>query len=339
MASSATKIQIEDLGDYNIMFIENPNLEEQLRRIDDKIQKAEADGSDIEIRDALIEKGDLYLNHRDHINHRANYLKAIEKTVGSSKKLELYLTVLNSYYVTDDIPKFIEVLAICKVLNDEGGDWEKKNKLHVYEGILMIIKRDLTAAANLFLSSVNTFNAPEIISFETLVRYAAVLGMVSLSRKEVKERLIGNSEVISVLNEDRLLNDFVFTIFDSNYQAFFPVILSLHGQLLETDRFLKVHRKFIVKRARIVIYSQYLESYKTVRLDKMARDFGVGLEFLDRELSDLIASKQLNCQIDKVNGVVESSRGDARMTMYHDIVRKGDNLIERMHKLSKFAQA
>ena len=71
----------------------------------------------------------------------------------------------------------------------------------------------------------------------------------------------------------------------------------------------------------------------------MARDFGVGIEFLDLELSELISARYLTCQIDKVNGIVESSRGDARMNMYHDIVKKGDALIERMHKLSKFAQA
>ena len=321
------------------MYIENPSFEEQMKKIEEKIAKGEADGSDIEIRDGFVEKGDLYLSNGDHENFRAFYLKAIEKTVGTTKKLELYLAVLNSYFVTDNIHKFVELLATCKILNDEGGDWEKKNKLNVYEGILCLIKRDFSGAAALFLSSVNTFNAPEILPFETLVSYAAVLSLVSLPRHEVKEKLIMNSEVISVLNEDKLLSEFVFTIYESRYSSFFQVLLQVNDCLLTTDRFLKTHSKYIVKRARIVIYSQYLESYKTVRLDKMAKDFQVSMEFMDLELSDLISGRHLSCQIDRVNGVVESARGDARMTMYHDIIKKGDALIERMHKLSKFAQA
>ncbi len=33
---------------------------------------------------------------------------------------------------------------------------------------------------------------------------------------------------------------------------------------------------------RIVIYSQFLESYKTVTLDNMAKAFGVSIDFIDK---------------------------------------------------------
>jgi len=33
---------------------------------------------------------------------------------------------------------------------------------------------------------------------------------------------------------------------------------------------------------RIVAYSQLLDSYRSVRLDSMAKDFGVSVEFLDK---------------------------------------------------------
>lgn len=67
---------------------------------------------------------------------------------------------------------------------------------------------------------------------------------------------------------------------------------------------------------RVVIYSQFLESYKTVTLESMANAFGVSVSFIDRELSELISSKRLNCKIDKVSGIVESERADKRNLLY-----------------------
>ena len=314
-------------------------MEEQLKKIDDKIAASEENGVDVEVRDALVEKAEVYLNFKDHPNYRAMLLKAIAKTAGSQKKLEFYLAVLNSHFIHDEMEEFARYLEICRGLNEEGGDWEKKNKLTVYEGLWKLMRRDLAGAAADLLSAVNTFNAPEVVSFEMLVSYAAMLSLLALPRREVKEKLVGNPEIISVLNENKVLSDFVFATFNSNYHQFFPALLKLDESFFQNDRFLKPHRQHLLKRARTVVYAQYLESYKTVRLDKMAQDFGVGVQFVDRELSELISAKQLLCQIDKVNGVVESSKADKRVETYEEILKRGDALIERMHRLAKYAQA
>ena len=68
-------------------------------------------------------------------------------------------------------------------MNQEGGDWEKKNKLAVYQGIMFIIERNLPKAAELFLSQVDTFNAPEVIKFDHLVYYGCILGIITLPRQ------------------------------------------------------------------------------------------------------------------------------------------------------------
>ena len=98
------------------------------------------------------------------------------------------------------------------------------------------------------------------------------------------------------------------------------------------------HKKYYLRHARAVVYGQYLESYKTVKLEKMARDFGVSTGFIDKELYQLIASRKLNCQIDKVSGVVESSKTDQRVNLFKDILRKGDNLVEKMYRVARTAQ-
>jgi 26S proteasome regulatory subunit N7 len=59
---------------------------------------------------------------------------------------------------------------------------------------------------------------------------------------------------------------------------------------------------------RLVAYRQYLESFKSVTIENMARAFGVTQEFLDSELSNFIYNGKINCKIDKVQGVIESNR-------------------------------
>ena len=53
---------------------------------------------------------------------------------------------------------------------------------------------------------------------------------------------------------------------------------------------------------------QFLESYKSVKLGSMAAAFGVGPDFMDQELAGFIAAGRLPAKIDKVAGVVETSR-------------------------------
>ena len=104
---------------------------------------------------------------------------------------------------------------------------------------------------------------------------------------------------------------------------------------------------------RILAYNQLLQSYRSLTLDSMARSFGVSTEFIDKyvhhvsrnalilisnitsELSRFIASGRLHCTIDKVNGVVETTRPAAKQSQYETVVRQGDILLSSVQRLSK----
>jgi len=73
---------------------------------------------------------------------------------------------------------------------------------------------------------------------------------------------------------------------------------------VKADKYLSLHYRYFMRETRIVIYSQFLESYKTVTLDTMAKEFGVSTEFIDREVASAIDIKRLNCKIDKVSGII-----------------------------------
>lgn len=82
---------------------------------------------------------------------------------------------------------------------EKGGDWERKNKLKVYEGIYKLIIRDFGGAAKLFVDVLPTFNATEVMDYETLVTYAVITGIISMDRQTIKKKILEASEVIVYL--------------------------------------------------------------------------------------------------------------------------------------------
>ncbi|CAL5393035.1 unnamed protein product [Camellia sinensis] len=90
-----------------------------------------------------------------------------------------------------------------------------------------------------------------------------------------------------------------------------------------------------MREVRTVVYSQFLESYESVTIEAMAKTFGVTVEFIDLELSRFIAVGKLHCKIDKVAGVLETNRPDAKNALYQATIKQGDFLLNRIQKLSR----
>jgi 26S proteasome regulatory subunit N7 len=67
----------------------------------------------------------------------------------------------------------------------------------------------------------------------------------------------------------------------------------------------------------------------------MANEFGVSVDFIDRELSELISARRLPCKIDKVEGIIETDPSDERNKHYKGTLKKGDHLLNQIQKLSR----
>lgn len=65
----------------------------------------------------------------------------------------------------------------------------------------------------------------------------------------------------------------------------------------------------------------------------MANSFGVTTAMLDHELSHFIASGRLSAKIDKVGDIVETVKSDKKNNQYHEVVKKGDVLLNQIQKL------
>ena len=74
-------------------------------------------------------------------------------------------------------------------LIDEGGDWDRRNRLKVYRGTYCMAVRDFKLAASLFLDTVATFTSYELMDYKTFVTYTVFCSMIALSRPDLREKV------------------------------------------------------------------------------------------------------------------------------------------------------
>jgi 26S proteasome regulatory subunit N7 len=83
----------------------------------------------------------------------------LKKTIEIGKKMDIAFLLIKIYLELNNIEKVKDNIDECHRLLEKGGDWERKNRLKVYEGIYKLIIRDFTGAAKLFVDVLPTFNA------------------------------------------------------------------------------------------------------------------------------------------------------------------------------------
>ncbi|KIW04164.1 uncharacterized protein PV09_04480 [Verruconis gallopava] len=132
------------------------------------------------------------------------------------------------------------------------------------------------------------------------------------------------------------LASLVNSLYAGNYRSFFVALGTVEERFLSQDRYLYEHRHWYVREMRLRGYQQLLQSYRVVGLRSMATDFGVSVEFLDKDLSNFIATDRVSCRIDRVNEIIETNRPDDKNKQYNDVLKQGDQLIT---KLQKYGQA
>ncbi|MBA0794539.1 hypothetical protein Gohar_018858 [Gossypium harknessii] len=308
--------------------------EEEIKKLDEKIADAEENLGESEVREAHLAKS-LYYIRIGEKEKALEQLKVTEsKTVAVGQKMDLvfYTLQIGLFYMDFDlISKSIDK---AKNLFEGGGDWERKNRLKVYEGLYCMSTRNFKKATNLFLDSISTFTTYELFPYDTFIFYTVLTSIISLDRVSLKQKVVDAPEILTVIGKIPHLSEFLNSLYDCQYKSFFLAFAGLTEQI-KLDRYLHPHFRFYMREVRTVVYSQFLESYKSVTIEAMAKAFGVTVEFIDMELSRFIAAGKLHCKIDKVAGVLETNRPDAKNALYQATIKQGDFLLNRIQKLSR----
>ena len=180
------------------------------------------------MRDAIVDKADFLKSEaRDYPEAEKVYREAYEKTGGASRKMEILFEILQMNIEKFDIDAIKKDVNQCKVLVDEGADWDKKNKLKIYEGIYCMMIRDLKTAAELLLSSVATFTATELIDYKTFVFYTVVTSMVTMDRKVIRKDVVHSPDILAVIRDIPNLKTFLESFFNCDYRTFYESFVEI----------------------------------------------------------------------------------------------------------------
>lgn len=307
--------------------------DEELAKLEEKIKDAQENLGDVEVRDGLLSKAEFFNRTGDKDKALEGYKVAFEKTVGVGGKMDNILSVIRIAFFFDDKELAKKEIARAHAELAKGGDWERRNKLKVYEGIHLMIGRQWKESATLFLEAMPTFTAVECVSMKDYVMYTVILSMVALDRAEIRKRVVHNPEILSVVEQVPHLKEFLDSFYNSKYKAFMEHFVYVIDHV-RRDRYLSRHVKYFMRMMRLNAYRQFLASYRSVTLQAMAEAFGVSAEFIDGELASFISSGKLTCKIDKVGCVIESNEADSRSQVYSEIIKQGDLLLNRMQRLS-----
>jgi 26S proteasome regulatory subunit N7 len=286
----------------------------------------------------IFEIGKIYKEKKMMDKAIEQFKETIAQTTSFNTKIDAIFEILHIGLMDKNQDILKEYLNKCtELLKTEGGDWEKKNRLKVYEGLNFILNKNFKDAGKNFLEALMTFTSYELFDFKTFVFYTAITNIITVDRKTLKERIIDNSDVLSCINDIPHLQSFLNSFYDGEYSKFFEELYYII-EIIKKDFYLSKHYNFFINEMRIKVYSQFLQSYKTVTIENMANVFGVSTNFIDSELSNFISQGRLNAKIDKVSGIIECSHNEQNIDLYQTTIRESDILISKIHKLSKLLE-
>merc|ERR1712179_524289 len=177
--------------------------ETQLKTLNEAIDEAETSMGETEIREANLKKAEYLSRIGDKEEAVKAFTKTYDKTVSLGQRLDLVFhnIRLGLFYIDHSL--ITRNLEKAKSLIEEGGDWDRRNRLKVYEGVYSMAVRDFKKAAQLFLDTISTFTSYELMDYPRFVGYTVLVCMIALPRNDLRTKVVKGSEIQEVMHSSR----------------------------------------------------------------------------------------------------------------------------------------
>lgn len=301
------------------------------KKIDEEIKDAQEHFGATEVRDATLKKCDLFARIGDFENCLKYNEECGAMSIAVGPKLDLaFQRIRLGIAFSDNDTAAKAITDAHRLLKD--GDWERRNRLKVYEGVYYLCVRNFAKGAQMLLDSLSTFASTELVDFKQFVWLTLCSALVTLDRAELKKKMVESPEALSASVGAAM--DLVQAVYQCRYKEVFPVLSKVCFEMRRSV-FLSSHVNYFFREVRVLVLNQFLESYSSVTLSSLATAFGIPVSVMDSMLCTLISNERIACKIDRVSGNVTTYRGDAINFQYHKIVKNGDILLNRIQKLSR----
>lgn len=161
---------------------------ERLKQIDDKLEDAEKNLGETEVSEALREKASYLAQIGEYQPALEAHERALEKQAGLGQKIDIRLSMIRIALFHADHAVISANMDAAQKLVDDGGDWDRRNRLKAYKGMYLLSIRDFKQGGQLLLDIISTFTATELISYEDFVALCIIAGTLILDRKDVKKK-------------------------------------------------------------------------------------------------------------------------------------------------------
>ena len=196
--SIAAKATVDDLQQMKL------RNDTTLHELEQAIEVATESAGDMEVLDAHIAMAQYKAKAYSKDETIAAYetILALPK-VSSGKKIDLLMSVarITSFY--NDIEQTDTYLHRAMTLAEAGGgsDWDRRNRLKIYNAIQYLLHRDIQKASKLLLDCISTFNAVEYCTYKEFIIYTILSNLLHLTRPELKRVILNGSEIITIGSE------------------------------------------------------------------------------------------------------------------------------------------
>ena len=127
------------------------NIAKKVAELDAAIEDARENAGDVEVRDAALARANFLCDVGDRAAAAEAFAEASSKTSGAGPKLDAALSLIRLDMALGDWRAVRAGLSATDALCEQGGDWERKNRLRVYKAAAALARRDLPAAARWIL--------------------------------------------------------------------------------------------------------------------------------------------------------------------------------------------
>jgi len=271
--------------------------------------------------------------------------KLNDQTIDKTKRTDAAFALFRiAYFNGCDIIAMKYGIEQAKELIEKGaGDWSARNKLKAYEALYCLGVRDFENAAKLFIEAVPTFESYELLDFSTLVRYTVVACTIALDRNQLDTQM-RKGVMAQALNapQEKPFKLFYESFYQCHYGELFQHLAAMETELRQNP-LLHPHYRYYVREMRLRSYAQLLQAYRSLSLDVMAQEFGVSVDFIEKEVSRFASAGRLAVKIDRVamrvicDAHAEGCPAAAqqRAHLYQTIVRRGDVLLNQLKKIAR----
>lgn len=174
--------------------------EKKLESFEKKLAEALERQGDMEVLDTIFEKAEHFSCIGDFPSAVKTYDEVIARDKTSTqRKIDAWMCKSRLALFDMNLPNMKDCLAECKRLIELGGDWDRRNRVKVYEGLYLIAKRDIKGAAALLYDGIATFTCYEICTYKQFMFYAVLTNIMALPRTSLEKKIVHNPQVITIL--------------------------------------------------------------------------------------------------------------------------------------------